>query len=191
MQIRRWMAVLVLMTGSVARSGAETVGTLQLDGLPFVSFQDERVLPLAGTITFHFGAANVDGSVPFSIAPEDVSIPEISLSSGETLRYSLASAAMGRLLPSATGRIVEFSATVNATVTQGEHSGTLSYSVPFTTETVSAQNGGQSVSVTGARIVSAARYTQLVGATVSKPNATLEPGAPVYTVLSGTFDLLP
>jgi hypothetical protein len=63
--------------------------------------------------------------------------------------------------------------------------------VPFTTETVSTTSGGQTLEVTGARIVSGARYTQLVGATVDKPGSVIDPGAPVYTVLSGTFDQLP
>jgi hypothetical protein len=173
-------------------AGAETVGTLNLDGLSFISFQDEKVVSLAGgAIAFHFGAANLDGSIPFSIGPADVSIPDIALSTGQTLRYSLASATTGRLRPSPTGQIVEFSATVIATVTGGEESGSLSYSVPFTTETVSTSSGGKSVQVTGARIAPAARYTQLVGATVNKADTEPTPGSVVYTVLSGTFDRLP
>jgi len=186
------IALATLSSISATRSGAETVGTLTLDSLSFVSFQDEQVLPLAGgRVRFHFGAPASDGSIPFSIAPEDVSIPEISLSSGETLRYGLASASSGRLVPSATGHIVQFSATVTATLIRGEEEGTLSYGVPFTTETASATSGGRSVQVTGVRIVPAARYTQLVGATVNKPNAVPKPGTAVYTVLSGSFDRLP
>ncbi len=177
---------------SATRSGAETIGTLTLDGLSYVSFQDEQVLPLAGgSIRFHFGAPATDGSIPFSIAPDDVSIPDISLSTGETLRYGLASTSSGRLVPSATGLIVQFSATVTATLISGEEEGTLSYGVPFTTETASASSGGRTVQVTGVRIVPAARYTQLVGATVNKPNAVPKPGTAVYTVLSGSFDRLP
>jgi hypothetical protein len=184
----------VLLSISATRSGAETetIGTLSLDSLSFVSFQDEQVLSLAGgAIRFHFGTPAQDGSIPFSIAPDDVAIPEISLSSGETLRYSLASPSSGRLVPSATGHIVQFSATVTATLTDGEESGTLSYGVPFTTETASASSGGHTVQVTGVRIVPAARYTQLVGATVNKANAVPKPGTAVYTVLSGSFDRLP
>ncbi len=150
------------------------------------------MLSLAGgRVTFHFGAAQQDGSIPFSIGPDDVSIPEISLSSGETLRYSLASTSSGRLVPSATGHLVEFNATLTATLTQGEEAGTLRYAVPFTTETASASSGGYSVQVTGVRIVPAVRYTQLVGATVNKPVAMPKPGTAVYTVHSASFDQLP
>jgi hypothetical protein len=45
------------------------------------------------------------------------------------------------------------------------------------------------VQVTGARIVPGARYVQLVGATLNKPNAVPQPGTAVYKVLSGSFDL--
>ncbi|MGH2667762.1 MAG: hypothetical protein ACRDH5_01335 [bacterium] len=186
------LALAAIALTPAARSHAETVGTLTLDSLSFVSFQDEQVLPLTGgTVTFHFGTAQQDGSIPFSIGPGDVSIPEISLASGERLRYGLASTSSGRLRPSVTGHIVEFDATVTATLTSGEESGTLRYPVPFTTETVSAQSGAHSVSVTGVRIVPAVRYTQLVGATVNKPDAVPKPGTAVYTVLSGSFDRLP
>ena len=190
-QIHLVALVLVALVSS-SRAGAETVGTLTLDSFSFVSFQDEQVLSLSGsTIRFHFGAAQSDGSVPFTIAPADVSIPEISLSSDQTLRYGLASAGSGTLRTSPTGHIVEFSAAVTATLIEGEDEGTLTYAVPFTTETATASSGGQNVSVTGVRIVPGARYTQLVGATVNKPNAVPQPGTAVYTVLSGSFDQLP
>jgi hypothetical protein len=184
------LAVLALLLAS--RSGAETVGTLALDSLSFVSFQDEQILPLAGgSIRFHFGAPTFDGSIPFSIGPGDVSMPDISLPSGETLRYSLASSSSGRLLSSSTGLIVQFGATVNVTITNGEESGTASYAIPFTTETASASKGGHTVEVTGMRIVPGARYTQLVGATGNRADAFPNPGTAVYTVLSGSFDQLP
>jgi len=175
-------------------AAADTDGTLSLDSLSFVSFQDERVVSLAGgAITFHFGAAKPDGSIPFSIGPGDVSMPDIPLSTGQTLHYSLGSGTFGRLLPSASGQIVEFSATVIATVTGGDESqsGSLTYSVPFTTETVSTSSKGKSVEVTGARIAPGVRYTQLVGATANKADTEPTPGSVVYTVLSGTFDRLP
>jgi hypothetical protein len=163
------------------------------DGLSFVSFRDQEVLSLTGgSIAFHFGAPQSDGSVPFTIAPSDVSMPEISLPGGQTMTYGLASSASGQLSPSTNGTLVHFSATVAATVSGSEEEGgTLTYAVPFTTETVSTTSGGQTLEVTGARIVSGARYTQLVGATVDKPGSVIDPGAPVYTVLSGTFDQLP
>jgi hypothetical protein len=41
------------------------------------------------------------------------------------------------------------------------------------------------------RLVEGARYGQIVGATTNKDNAFPEPGAAVYTVLSGSFDRVP
>lgn len=173
-------------------SRAETVGTLALDGLSFVSFEDEQALPLGGgTIRFHFGDTRPDGSTPFQIAPGDVSIPEIALSSGETLRYGLASTASGTLRPGTNGHAVEFHATVAATLVRGDEEGTLTYAVPFTTGTVSATSRGQEVSATGAPVASGARYVQIVGATVNRPDAVPKPDRAVYTVLSGSFDQLP
>jgi hypothetical protein len=120
-----------------------------------------------------------------------VSIPEISLSNDRTLRYGLASATSGLLRPSKTGQIVEFNASVTATLIEGKDESTLTYAVPFTTEIATATSGAKSVEVTGARVVPGARYTQVVGATVNKANADPKPGAAVYTVLSGSFDQLP
>ena len=175
-----------------APSEAETVGTLALDGLSFVSFQDRQIVPLAGgLIRFHFGESAADGSISFTIGPSDVSMPEIPLPGGETIHYGLASATSGRLLPSTNGLILQFSATVTATLLGGESDGSLTYSVPFSTESVSAGSGANSVEVSGVRIVPGARYTQLVGATVNKSDEMSARGVPVYTVLSGTFDQLP
>jgi len=41
------------------------------------------------------------------------------------------------------------------------------------------------------RVVEGAWYGQIVGATTNRENAFPEPGAAVYTVLSGIFDRLP
>ena len=192
--MKRLVLVTLMMAAvlSSSRARAETVGTLTLDALSYVSFQDQQVLSLAGgTIRFHFGEPQSDGSVPFSIAPGDVSIPDISLSGGQILRYALASGASGSLHPSATGQTVALNASITATLIEGEGEGTSTYAVPFTTETASASSDGQTVSVTGVRIVPQARYVQLVGATVNKPDAVPQPGTAVYTVLSGSFDQLP
>ena len=60
-------------------------------------------------------------------------------------------------------------------------------------ETASASNAQRtdSVAVTGMRLVDGVCYAQIVGATTNKENAYPEPGAAVYTVLSGTFDQVP
>ncbi len=84
---------------------AEVIGTLTLDALSYVSFQDEEILafPSGSTLRFHFDDSNPDGTVSFTLAPSDVSIGPIPLSSG-TLQYGLASPAKGTMRPTAEGR---------------------------------------------------------------------------------------
>ncbi len=55
---------------------AEVIGTLTLDALSYVSFQDEEILafPSGSTLRFHFDDPNPDGTVSFTLAPSDVSI---------------------------------------------------------------------------------------------------------------------
>ena len=43
----------------------------------------------------------------------------------------------------------------------------------------------------GLNLVDGVWYGQIVGATTNKENAFPEPGAAVYTVLSGSFDQVP
>jgi hypothetical protein len=82
---------------------------------------------------------------------------------------------------------------VAATLEAPEGSGTYKYPMSFTTETASASNAQRtkSIAVNGMRLVDGAWYAQIVGATTNKENAFPEPGASVYTVLSGTFDRVP
>lgn len=65
--------------------------------------------------------------------------------------------------------------------------------MPFTTETTTASNapGTETLSVDGTRLVDGVWYGQIVGSTTNKKNAFPEPGAAVYTVLSGSFDRVP
>ena len=194
--MKRWLALLVSasITSIAGIAAAETVGTLTLDGLSYVSFQDEEVLPLAsGTIRFRFGEPLMDGSVPFKIGPEDVSIPEIALERGGSLAYELASPVSGVMQTTLTGRMIAFTAQVDATFTDGNHRGTLRYTVPFTTESVSAtsRDGEDHVEASGMRAVDGALYVRVVGASVNRSNAVPKPGTAVYTVLSGQFDQLP
>ena len=186
--------------GTLAASGTvraeETLGTFRLDGLSFVSFGDQQFLfPESGaTIVFRFGTPNEDGSVPFEIHPADVSIAPIPLPSGQgTLRYSLVATAFGFVRPTEDGRRIEFNAAVAATLDAPEGSGSYTYTVPFTTETAAASNAQRtdSVAVSGMRLVDGVWYAQIVGATTNQENAFPEPGAAVYTVLSGSFDQVP
>jgi hypothetical protein len=187
---------LSLLTGAATSQAEETLGTFRLDGLSFVSFGDQQFLfPESGsTIVFRFGTPSEDGTVPFKIQPADVSIAPIPLPSGQgTLRYSLVATAFGFVRPTESGRKIEFNAAVAATLEAPEGSGSYTYSVPFTTETAAASNAQQtdSVSVSGMRLVDGVWYAQIVGATTNQENAFPEPGAAVYTVLSGSFDQVP
>jgi hypothetical protein len=189
------VTLLVLLVPSLGLA-EETVGTFRLDGLSFISFGDRQiVLPSSGSqIRFHFGAPNTDGSVPFTIAPEDVSISTVELpGGGGTLDYTLASPTSGTVTPTADGRKLTFTATVAATLRSPQASGTYQYTIPFTTEATSAHDakGTQTLSVTGMRLVEGVWYGQIVGSTTNKENAFPEPGAAVYTVLSGSFDRVP
>jgi hypothetical protein len=185
------------LLGSAASVRAEDhIGTFRLDGLSYVSFGDQQfVFPATGsTIRFRFGTPNEDGSVPFTIDLGGVSIAPIPLPSGQgTLRYTLAAPAFGFMRPTEGGRKIEFSAAIAATLDAPEGSGTYTYPIPFTTETVAASNAQHtdSVSVSGMRLVDGVWYAQIVGATTNKENAYPAPGAAVYTVLSGSFDQVP
>jgi hypothetical protein len=181
---------------SSAAEADETVSTFSLDALSFISFGDQQFLFPAGgsSIRFRFGTPAADGSVPFTIAPADVSIAPIPLPQGAgTLHYSIASPASGSLVPTASGRKLSFTATVRATLSDTPRAGSYEYEIPFSTESAAASNaaGTDSVSVTGMRLVDGVWYGQLVGATTNKTNAFPKPGTAVYTVLSGQFDQIP
>jgi len=187
---------IVLLASGGSSLAEEAIGTFQLDALSFISFGDQQfLLPASGsTIRFRFGTPNEDGSVPFKIQPGDVSIAPIPLPSGQgTLKYSLVATAFGFMRPAGEGRRIEFNAAVAATLDAPEGSGSYTYAVPFTTETAAASNvqHTDSVAVTGMRLVNGVWYAQIVGATTNQENAFPEPGAAVYTVLSGSFDRVP
>jgi hypothetical protein len=190
-------AVTIALALPQAAAAEESVSTLTLDGLSFVSFGDKRVyqLPSGSMIQFRFSAPAPDGSRSFTIAPSGVSIAPVSLGGGEgTLRYSLATAAAGTLRPTPEGGLrIDFTASVNATRSTDKGEGTYSYTLPFTTESVEARGlaSDAQIEVRGMRVVQGARYVQLVGGVSNKADAVPEAGAAVYTVLSGTFDRLP
>lgn len=196
----RGLLVAVLSFGLLGLPGGavaqETVATLTLDGLSFISFGDREVLPIpsGSTLRFRLGTPTADGDIPFTLSPSDVSIPPIAVASeGGTLEYTLAGPASGWVRKTADGRKVEFSASVISTLSTPTGGGALSYSVPFTTESLVSRNlaGDRTIPVTGQRLVEGAWYVQLVGATPNKADARPEPGSAVYTVLSGRFDQIP
>lgn len=191
---RRHIASVGLLVAMMVglNASAETTATLTLDGLSYISFQDEEIMPLASgsRLTFRFSDPSPGGSVHFTIAPSDVEIPPITIGPDKALQYGLANVASGTMITTSDGRKISFTATIAASLGEGE---ALLYTMPFTTETTSATNqvGTVTVEVTGLRLVEGVWYVQLVGATVNKENAYPKPGAAVYSVLSGSFDQLP
>lgn len=184
----------VLASLAAPARSQESVGTLTLDGLSFISFDDRTTLaiPPGASLRFHFGKPNADGSTPFTLAPSDVSIPTISLEGKSSLTYRLESAAQGILRVDPTPS-VDFTATVSTTLDGEGGSGTATYTVRFTTGIATATNteGTKTIEVEGMPLARGVNHVQLVGATTNRADAFLEPGVAAYTVLSGTFDRLP
>lgn len=203
MHIRSWSALFAGVAALVfagATNADEFLATLTLDGLSFVSFQDEETLPIpaGSTIRFRFGdrSNRSNDSVPFTIRPEDVSIAPIPLSGDRLLRYELSRAASGVVRRPSGSRdwILQFTGSVSAQLEGARESADpLEYAIAFTTESASASNREQTrnVQVTGMRLVDGAWYAQIVGATSNQEQAYPKPGAAVYTVLSGRFDRFP
>jgi len=181
---------------SAVTSVASVVGTLTLDGLSFISFEnlENYPIPTGSSIKFHFGPPSASGGIPFTIAPADVSIPPIPVAAGGgTLQYALASPATGSIHYSGTTATIDIAAAVVATFSDPEGGGSTTYNLHFTTQQATAVNAARTktISVTGQPLQRSARYVQLVAATPNAANANPEPGKAVYMVLSGTFDLLP
>ena len=160
-------------------------GTLTLDMLSFISFQDDEILllPAGSTLRFDFGTPDANGNIPFTINPNNLSIDPIDVPSlDRTLSYGLSGTATGVIRPTATGRIIEFSSMVSASLS-GENGATFVYPIEFTTETTSASDvlGQVDIEVTGLRLIEGVWYAQLVGATSNHENAFPEPGKAVYS----------
>lgn len=189
------LVILALAWLTEAARSQETLGTLTLDGLSFVSFDDRTIYTIPGgaSLRFHFGNPNSDGSVPFTLAPSDVSIPPIVIDGGKLfLTYRITSSTQGVLRTEPTPSL-EFTASVSTTLEGEEGSSTATFAVRFTTGAVSATDteGGRRIEVEGMPLARGANHVQLVGATTNRADAYVEPGAATYTVLSGTFDQLP
>ena len=189
------LSVVVCALAQAAAARADLVGTLSLDALSYIAFQGygNLSLPAGSSVQFHFGAAQPDGSVPFTITPGDVSIGPIPVQAGSTLHYGLASGASGTIRRSAGGLQITFEAAVQASLDQPAGGGTTNYALAFTTQSTSATNaaGTQTVALTGTPVVQGPNYVQLVAGATNRPDAFPGPGAAVYGVLSGTFDQLP
>lgn len=189
------IAAAVSIIIAVTPAYGNSTGTLTLDTLSFISFQENEtlLLPAGSTLQFTFSTPNEQGNIPFTISPSGVSIDDVAIpGSGRDLEYGLASPASGVLRPTSSGYIIEFVGTVSASFSDKPGT-TLLYSINFTTETTTATDTlhSFSIDITGLRLIDEVWYAQIVGAATNHENAFPEPGAAVYTVLSGTFDHLP
>lgn len=195
--MRTFVAILVACLGISTVSNAQTTSTLSLDGSSFVSFGNQEIfsIPLGSSIVFEFGSPNAEGEVPFTIQPSGVTIPAIPMGTGDNeLRYTLSSSTTGVMTPTPTGRRINFTAPLRATIVSPDGtSGYYDYSIPITTETAEAQDiaGALQIEITGLRLLDSIWYCQLVGGTTNRENAFPEPGTAVYAVLNGTFDQVP
>lgn len=191
----RLSGTIVLMVGllTLAVPSKADVAILTLDGLSFLSFNDQVTTSIpGGWIRFNFGAANTDGTVPFLINPSDVSLTPLSVPGSDAgVQYVLTTQATGTMTPTPTGKRIAFAGTIAAKDVGADEPGQRNYTVNFTTEIVSAEDVDGTTEVTrqGVRVPVGARYVQLVGATVSQSEN--REGDAVYVVLSGSFDRVP
>lgn len=184
---------LLALGGLSAASGEEMkVCTFELDALSFISFQDEEVYPIpsGGFVRFRFETPGADGTLRFSIEPEDVQIPSIEVDGSRIATYRLAKGTQGTIAQTEGGLDVQFPATISASLASPEGGGTTQYTLQFTTGSASATNleSTRSVSVDGMKLLESGGAMQLVGATTSREAAYPGPGKAVYVVLSGSFD---
>ena len=196
--MRRFARLTLLLTTSLIAAplaSADSVSTFTLDALSHVSFGTAEILylPSGSTIRFHFAEPAADGSVAFTISPADVSMEPADVPGGGSMQYRIAGPTSGVMTQTSEGRRISFYATVVADLETPNVTGAFNYSMTFTTEAVAAQNstGTETVARTGLRLIDGVWYGQLVAATTNKDNAFPEPGAAVYTVLSGAFDQIP
>lgn len=198
-----WLVGLILLslagliTPRSAARADEVLATFTLDGLSFISFgtSDYYPIPSGTSLRFRFPASRASGSISFTVAPEDVSIPPLQLkNAGESLRFALQAPATGIVrLVSESEAIVELDAAISVTLVHPHTPGENTVRVHFTTERAAASNlsGTRSVEVSGVRLAKGARSVQLVAALTNGADFYPGPGAAVHAVVSGVFDTLP
>lgn len=193
--VKALVAACFMLLPATSLGAGEKVGTLTLDGLSFLSFEnlESLAIPSGSTIRFHFETPS-NGVASFMIEPSGVAIAPIPLADGKgELSYTLASPASGTIRASDGGYVISFSAAVQATVNHPTKPGARTHHLSFTTEHAQATslNTGQVVAVDGVKAIPGPRYVQIVGAVANPAQSYPRAGAAVYTVLSGTFDWLP
>jgi hypothetical protein len=193
----RSKALVLIAALSAASAAADpTKATLVLDGLSFISFGDEQLysIPEGSVIVFRFGEL-YGSTASFELHPDDFNWPPLPLrGSDASMRFGLAAPAKGTVsfAPDGTGTLA-FEARVRVQIDDRIDSRMKEISIRFTTEaqTAVSLDGAKSIPVAGMRLGRTSRAIQLVGARTNHADDYPEPGAAVYAVLSGTFDVLP
>jgi hypothetical protein len=178
-----------------AFAGEPFVATLRLDPFSIVSFGDQEVysLPEGSEIEFEFATAEAAESVRFVVRPRGAAIGPVALGrDDETMRFTLGRSATGVMRKASDGGVVmEIDAFVIVTLDHAEAPGSKRLPMRFTTESAKARSlrGDRTIDVSGGRV--AGRGVQLVGTATNDEDDYPRPGAPVYVILSGSFDRLP
>lgn len=189
--------ILILWTLPVA-SAADEVSkvTMTVQAGSFVSFQNQagQGIPAGGTIVFRMGARGADGSMSFSIRPEDVKIPAFPIGRSARGRYELVAPTSGVIRRAGTGLEITFPARIRAVTVPAEGAQkSLEYDLVFTTARATAQSADRSKSVApqGKPINEKDGTVELVVATTNRMDAGPIPGAATFAYLVGRFDVVP
>jgi hypothetical protein len=187
----------LLFFSALSAHAEETVATLRLDGLSFVSYGSQHVyaVPPGSWMRLRFGDVR-SGSIPLRVEPQDVEIGELKLRDDDEsfLQFGLVRRAVGHAYRNADGTVkIELDALVSVIVNDRERGGSDVVRVRFTTETAASTgtDGLGTRSITGMRPAAGSKAIQLVSATVTEPGGYPVPGAAVLVVLSGVLDRIP
>ncbi len=197
LSVGAWLAWVTATSIAPNATAAELVATLTLDGLSFVSFQDQEVysIPSGGTIKFHFAALAGEESIPVSLGPADVAVEPMTIRGGEgSMRFEVVGPATGTVRLGPDGNLIlDLGAKIRVTLIHPDQGGSKEIGVHFSTETKEtvSLDGTDKITVSGMRAHPSARGIQLVGTSTNAANDYPGPGAAVYVVLSGAFDQLP
>ena len=199
---KRWIAgvgiaaSLLLPRAGAAEAQTGATVTMKLEGSSFVSFENAATqgLPAGATIAFRIGTRGADGSIPFTIEPQDVQIPVFPIGRSARGKYELVAATSGVIRRGSNGLELTFPARIRATTIPAEGARkSLEYDLVFTTARATASNADRSESVApqGKAINEKDGTVELVVATTNRMDAGPIPGAATFAYLVGRFDVVP
>ena len=120
------IAIAVGLLFATTASAEEFTSRLVLSSNSYIAFENQELLtlPQGSSILFHFKEPLRDGSVPFTISPADVQIPEIDAGRGATLTYKLMAETQGTARKGDIGLQISFPAWIEVTLTMDKGSTT-------------------------------------------------------------------